>query len=227
MPTLAELRNGVYSDLADENAPHVFSQLQVEDFIRGGIADLNRVTPVDTIEDIAFVTDPDSGLITKFDYDTGIELPYRVEWRLFSDGSTGAVDEAVEGQSESTGYIFRRTSQGGHITFPQWWLVGMDPSLYGIRLHGYGARPLPPSVDETTVPSPVVDLSDQEVYSVRSYSKAAGFDLLAHDRSMFAQWQGQTNNTDVSPTQIMQMTANAKSDWNHQRGLIRTIRRYW
>jgi hypothetical protein len=76
------------------------------------------------------------------------------------------------------------------------------------------------------VPSPQVALSEEEIYSVRSYAKSEGYDLLSHDRSLFSQWQGQTNNTDVSPTQMMQMAGNAKQEWDRHRGLIRTVRRY-
>ena len=93
-------------------------------------------------------------------------------------------------------------------------------------MYGYGARPLPPSVTDPT-PSPETGLSETETYSVRAYAKSAGFDLLAHDRSLFAQWQGQTNNTDVSPTQMTQMAAGAKVEWDRQRGLIRVVRKQW
>ena len=79
-------------------------------------------------------------------------------------------------------------------------------------------------VDPT--PSPTIAISGEEEYSVRAYAKSAGFDMLAHDRGLFAQWQGQTNNTDVSPTQMMQMAGNAKQEWDRHRGLIRTVRRY-
>jgi hypothetical protein len=72
-----------------------------------------------------------------------------------------------------------------------------------------------------------VSVSGEEEFSVRSFARAQGFDMLAHDRSLFAQWQGQTNNTDVSPTQMMQMEANAKQEWLKHRSLIRVVRRYW
>ena len=225
MPTLADLTTAVYRDLADE-AKSVFSTLQVEDFIRGGIADLNRVSPTDTVEDLALTIDPDTGLITTFEYDTLINLPYRVEWRRESDGYAEVIPEAVEGYSGTHGFVFRQTPAGGHIELPGWMLSGVDGTLYSIRIHGYAARPLPESVVDPT-PSPAVSISPEEEYSVRAYAKSAGFDMLAHDRSLFAQWQGQTNNTDVSPTQMMQMAGNAKQEWDRHRGLIRTVRKYW
>lgn len=225
MPTLADLTEGVYRDLADDTKT-VFSTLQVEDFIRGGIADLNRVAPTDTVEDLALTLDVDTDLISVYEYDTLINLPYRVEWRRITDGYSQPIPEAVEGESGITGFVFRQTPGGGHIEFPGWMLKDVNGTVYGIRLHGYAVRPLPPSVVDPE-PSPAVAISPEEEYSVRAYAKSAGFDLLAHDRTLFAQWQGQTNNTDVSPTQMMQMAGNAKQEWDRHRGLIRTIRRYW
>jgi len=226
MPTLEELVDGVYRDLADE-AKEVFSVLQVEDFIRGGIADLNRVAPSDTTMNLALVLDPDTSIVTQFVYDIPIELPYSVEvvshedgqrWSLSSPGDHSLMDP-------QGGYTFRKTSTGGTIEFPAWYLRQFDATNYSIKISGYAVRPLPYTVE--LEPSPTVALSSEEEYSVRSYAKGEGFDLLAHDRSLFAQWQGQTNNTDVSPTQMMQMAANAKQEWNRHRGLIRTVRRYW
>jgi len=224
MPQFDDLVAGVYRDLADESEA-VFSRLQVEDFIRGGIADLNRVAPTDTIDDIDFVLDPDTGAIMAYEYATVIELPYRVETIRLSDGWGEVIPEIDSGQAQSTGFHFRQSPDGGIIAFPKWWLAQMDAAVWGIRLYGYAARPLPYTVDGE--PSPQVSLSQNDEYSVRAYAKSAGFDLLAHDRSLFGQWQGQSNNTDVSPTQMLQMAAGAKQEWDRHRGLIRVVRRYW
>jgi hypothetical protein len=226
MATLAELTDGVYRDLADE-AKEVFSVLQVEDFIRGGIAELNRVAPSDTFLMLPLVVDPDTGIVTQFLYDIAIELPYSVEVERMSDGARWSLSSPGDGglMDPQGGYTFRKTAAGGTIEFPAWYLRQFDAATLGIRVTGYAVRPLPFTVDGD--PSPEVGLSAEEEYSVRSYAKAEGYDLLAHDRSVFAQWQGQTNNTDVSPTQMMQMAGNAKSEWDRQRGLIRTVRRYW
>jgi hypothetical protein len=227
MATLLELTDGVYRDLADEAEPHVFSVLQVEDFIRGGIAELNRVAPSDTVYDIPLVADPDTGVVTQFSYDVPIELPYNVEVVRNSDGARWSMADPGDGgvMNPQGGYTFRRTATGGTIDFPAWWLRDFDPALLAIRLTGYAVRPLPYTIEGD--PSPTVPLSAEEAFSVRAFAKAEGYDLLAHDRSLFAQWQGQTNNTDVSPTQLMQMAGNAKSDWDRQRGLARVVRRYW
>lgn len=226
MSTLAELSQGVWRDLADEATPHVFSTLQVEDFIRGGIAELNDVAPSDIIYDLPLVTDPDTGIVTTFSYDIPINLPHRVEIIRTVDGYRWSLSEPEDGYVGTGGYDFRATAAGGTIDFPAWYLNQFDASSYLIRIHGYGARPLPASVVDPT-PSPDCGLSPEEEYTVRAYAKSAGFDLLSHDRSLFAQWQGQTNNTDVSPTQMMQMAAGASRDWDRQRGLNRVVRKFW
>lgn len=225
MATLAELADGVYRDLADE-AKQVFSILQIEDFIRGGISELNRVAPLDMTEGIALVTDIDTGVVTQWSYPTVIHLPYLVEYYRHTDGYAYVIGEGEPGQTGSHSYLFRATPTGGVIDFPQWWLMGFPASTHSIRVHGYGSRPLPESVVDPE-PSPETGLGSDEEYSVRAYAKSAGYDLLAHDRSLFAQWQGQTNNTDVSPTQVTQMAAGAKQEWDRHRGLIRVVRRYW
>jgi len=220
--TLNDLTAGVYRDLADEDKA-VFSTAQVQDFIRGGIADLNRVAPTDTFEDITLVTDVDTGKVIQFSYATIIQLPYRVEIRRLEDGWVWNLNEPVDGWVGSGGFNFYPTSDGGRIDFPIWALAEFPAATYGLRIHGYAARPMPdPVTPDTDLP-----LSVEEEYSVRAYARSQGFDTLAHDRSLFAQWQGQTNNTDVSPTQMMQMAAGAKQEWDRHRGLIRTVRRYW
>jgi hypothetical protein len=226
MPTLAELVKGVYRDLADE-AEAVFSTLQVEDFVRAGIADLNRVAPNEGVEEIALTVDPDTGIPTVFSYDIGIHLPYKVEIVRNADGYSWSLSDPGDdgGMEQSGGYNFFATAGGGTIEFPKWWLEAFPAGTHTIRVLGYMERPLPVTIEGQA--SPETGLSGTEEYSVRASAKSQGFDLLAHDRSLFAQWQGQTNNTDVSPTQITQMAQGAKSEWDRQRGLIRVVRRSW
>ena len=223
MALLSELVDGVYRDLADEGK-EIFTQKQVEDFVRAGIADLNRVAPVDTYEDVEFVADPDTGVITQWAYPLTIELPYRVTVRRVEDDYAVDLTTPVDGMVGTQPFEYRRTATGGTIEFPKWYLTNFNGLLYGIRVYGYALRPIPTS-DEGTI-DPAVSVSGEEEFSIRSFARAQGFDMLAHDRSLFAQWQGQTNNTDVSPTQMMQMEANAKQEWDRHRGLIRVVRRF-
>lgn len=218
--TLGTLIDAAYRDLADE-AKEVFSALQVEDFVRGGIAEINRISPQELKEVIDTHADPITGITSLYEFELDMDLIYRVEVERVADGWTTLLGEAVEGQTVSTGWVFRRLFNGGRLEFPKWWLREVNWNQYYLIVHGYRPRPQPANLGEE------VPLSDQEEYSVRAYARAMGYDLMAHDRSLFTQWQGQTNNSDVSPTQMMQMAASAKDEWDRHRGLIRTVRRYW
>ena len=159
MATLEELVGGVYRDLADE-AQEVFSTVQVEDFVRGGIVELNRVCPSDTIYDIPLEVDPETGDITQNVYDVPIELPYRVEVKRASDGYAFNISEPIDGWQGSGGIDFRKTAGGGTIEFPVWYLRQFRASEYGIRLHGYALRTIPYTIEGS--PSPTLPLSAEE-----------------------------------------------------------------
>jgi hypothetical protein len=235
MPTLDALTTSVFRDLADEGK-QVFTTLQVEDFIRGGIVELNRVAPLDTYEDIEFFSDIS-------EYPTMINLPYRVEVRGPGGVAVSPIPQVEPGESVTYGWAHRASGDAGVIEVG----VGIanaaaainDSERPHMRVYGYARRPIPASTmyelsdpddpESPMVPlaSPETGLSSDEEYAVREYAKAEGFTLLTHDRALFAQWQGQTNNTDVSPVMMMNMAAIARQEWNRKRGLIRTVRRYW
>jgi hypothetical protein len=214
MATLAELTAKVFRDLADESKT-VFSTAQVEDFVRGGIAELNRIAPYDTYADI----DLQTGITA---YYTGISHPYRVEVRSSKTGDIVPVAFESEDMGSLTGWTFkaRPDISGGTIEFPRDLIKALDATIWYARVHGYVERPNP------TTSTASVMLTFEDEYVVREYAKAEGFTLLTHDRALFAQWQGQTNNTDVSPTQMLNMAATAKQEWLRRRGLTRVVRRY-
>ena len=171
MATLAELVDGVPTATSPIEAEEVFSTLQVEDFIRGGIADLNRVSAdrhvVRTGTDHRRSTAPASS--TQFAYDIPIELPYRVEVLRRRTAGPTSISRAGRRLGAATGgYDFRRTPTGGADHLPD---VVAGPSsrhrLHGIRVHGYAARPLPYTV-EGAATSPETGLSAEEEYSVRA-----------------------------------------------------------
>ena len=220
MPTLGALTTSVYRDLADE-AKEVFSTLQIEDFIRHGMAELNRIAPQVAEIPLALSFDVDTGKMTTQTYQTTIDLPYMVEVRWLDNSQSIPLAPADMGQSFMSGYIFHRTNTGGTIILPPWIASFVDEDLHGVVLTGYTSRPIPYGTATN------VAISDEEEYLVRAYAKSQGYDLLSHDRAMFAQWQGQTNNSDVSPTQLMQMAGQAAQGWDRMRSLNRVVRRYF
>jgi hypothetical protein len=234
MPTLGELTTSVFRDLADEGK-QVFTTLQVEDFIRGGIVELNRVAPTDAVEDIDFV----SGQV---EYPTIMTLVYGASLRD-KTGRTVAVLSMLEpGQPHVYGYVHRIVGERGVIEVTPGLVDAVfadtteDANRPHIRLAGYARRPLPypysvlSDPDDTASPlvavDPRIELGGDEEFAIREYAKAEGFTLLTHDRSLYQQWQGQTNNTDVSPVMMLNMASTARAEWNRRRGLIRTVRRY-
>jgi hypothetical protein len=227
MPTLDEMTNAVFRELADESKT-VFSTAQVQDFVRAGVAEISRIAPYDAVETIDLKANT-------FLYSTKLNHVYRVELRGPSgativvpveDGENGwqtgwtFLKSTVEGRPiPPTGAGAEYTFQGGVIELP-YSVSTVNPDLYSIRLYGYAPRINPLSGTWG------LTLSFAEEMAVREYAKAEGFTLLTHDRALFAQWQGQTNNTDVSPTQMMNMAATAKQEWSRRRGRMRVVRRY-
>jgi hypothetical protein len=226
MTTLATMVQRIYRDLADE-AQEVFTNTMVEDFVREGIAELNRIAPPEVSVNIALTVDDATNRVMVDTYNIPIDLPYRVAKVWFDGRGTygmQTIPAAEDGVDEMAyGFLFRRTPTGGVITFPRVVIDSIDPDYQGLNVAGYGSRPMP----FTGTVSPTLSLSEEEEYLIRVFGRSRGYDVLSHDRSLFAQWQGQTNNSDVSPTQMMQMAANAANDWDRQRGLNRVVRKYW
>jgi hypothetical protein len=224
--SLSSLVTGTYRDLADETH-NVFTLDQVEDFIRAGVAELNRIAPLETYDDITLVAGT-------ADYPTDIVLPYAV--RLMSpDGvRLGDLVQTNDFDQISYGWNHRVTGSTASIEIPMNmanWAAALDdpPTL---RVYGYSNRDMPYRTQLTPGPPPTYDdpqvaVGEDDAFSVREYAKAQGYDMLAHDRSLFAQWQGQSNNTDVSPVMMMNMAAQAQSTWHSRSRLVTTIRRYW
>jgi hypothetical protein len=49
--------------------------------------------------------------------------------------------------------------------------------------------------------------------------------MLLHDRTLYQQWQTQANNSDVSPTQLLQMASTFKQEWSDLRKRVVRLRR--
>jgi hypothetical protein len=234
MPTLGALTNSVFRDLADENEPHTFTTPQVEDFIRGGIVELNRVAPTDTVEVIGLVEG-------QTEYNTDLTLVYGASIRDAEGRTLDVLDPLEPGEPHTYGFVHRAVGDGGVIEITPGLVAKImayeDNERPHLRFAGYARRPIPywgsvlsdpedPN-SEMMALDPETGLGYDEEYAVREYAKAEGFTLLTHDRALFQQWQGQSNNTDVSPVMMLNMAATARQEWNRKRGLIRVVRRYW
>lgn len=204
-PTRTALRDSIARDLRD-TANAVFTSDDLDDFINFGIAEVNRVYPVEDIEELD-ITDAEVHV-----YDTTLEHIWRAEiWR---DGD----------------FFFRitpneaETSRGGWELYAQQFhmpkfanTLNVDTDV--IRLWGYRGRAA------LTGDSDVLEGDLDAEMGIRLYAQVAGYQRLVSDRSLFQQWQTQSNNTDVSPTQLTNMLSLKQGEWEALRHRIRRIRR--
>jgi hypothetical protein len=190
----------------------------VHDFIREGIVELNRTSPLDGHEEFPLIAG-------QIEYKTNAHLPYRVELCGPGGYRVEVLQQVEPGDAVTYGWAHRQWGDGGMLELPRSLVDAVmsmaDTDRPYIRIYGYANRSMP------QVGSDPTGLDPNAEAAVRQYAKSAGFTLLTHDRALFAQWQGQSNNTDTSPTQMMNMAAQATREWQRTRGLIRTVRRYW
>lgn len=203
-PTLAELRASVLRDLRDP-AGNAFSSAEVDDYIAGGLADLNAVAPIESSENLAFV-------VGQTAYATVLKHPYRVEvWR--EGKPLTQVPYNVDNLMQQGWEWF-----GGTITLPQGYLLTL---VLGDQLiaYGYTERDYP-EVDTDTI-----ECDAGGEFAIRKYATAQGYGSLSSDRALFQQWQAQANNADVTPAGLEGMRTRAEAMWdrerNHQRILLR------
>jgi hypothetical protein len=217
-PTLAELRTTVARSLRDVNGD-VFTDADLNDFIYEAIADLSAYRPVPSIEHWEWGEEAIVGnqpMFVDLTYIWHVEVfianqaqfmippneqgyHYRNGWEMFG------VDERL------------RLSAYWYAVLDQMFYAGLSPDIvmYGYREH------FQPGADDD-----VLDLQSMtDELCVRLYARMAGFNRLNHDRGLYQQWLAATNNTDVSPTQIQGMLAQADDTYTRQRRRATLIRR--
>jgi hypothetical protein len=206
---LEGLRNAVANDLRDKDFK-TFSKDQVDDLIREGMAELDRLRPIEQIEAL----DPTSWPVLP----TTLQQVFLVEgagpsgtltpgWKPYAESARGPA-------GSSDGWdVF-----GGAIVFP----AGSLPPVVGtqVRAWGYGGRDQP--WDPTDVPE-FLDATDEE--AVRCYARWQGFEGLLHDRALYQQWQTQTSVSDVSTTQLLQTASSFSQEWSNLRKRLTRLRR--
>lgn len=202
-PTLVQLRTGVARDIRDPNF-RTFTAPYVDDLINAGIEEVGRLYPKESILTLTPVPgQADYAMPT-------IQTAFRVE--VVSAGQTQEMDENT-GVSGSGWEVF-----AGSLRLPQ----GAANSLSGsstLRVWGYANR------TQLAADGDVSDLDSTAEWGVRRYARAQAFTAMNNDRALFKQWQGQSNNTDVSPNQLNQMVSLYSSEWDRQRNYLRRLRR--
>ena len=204
-PTLAQLRTRVARDLRDPNM-RTFLSAYVDDLINSGIEEVSRLYPREVVLEIA----PLAGTYT---YAVDIDTAFRAEiWR---SGALASVLTENDGTSSQTGWdLF-----GGQLRLPRSVIDSAVPATDEIHLWGYAHRP------QLVVDADVSVLDDTAEWGVRRYARAQAFALMQNDRALFKQWQGASQNTDVSPNQLNQMVSLYASEWDRTRNYLRRLRR--
>jgi hypothetical protein len=219
-PTRAVLKDSIRRALRDDGT--VFSTDLLDDFINESMADLSVVRPVETTITVPFDPTQITGL-DPADYANFIHV-WMVEARAAGSGYQtrivipfGQPGEYIE----RNGWDFYDET----VVFSQWWFARLNELVdttgaVTIFLWGYRNHHWP--LDDASV----MDLQDSVDHRlVMRHIKALGFQSLESDRSLYQQWLAATNNTDVSPTQLQGMRAQAEQSYERLRKQVQRPKR--
>jgi len=203
-PTRLTLQAAISRDIHDASNK-TFSTNEVNDLINMGIAELNQLQPVEYLDDVALTAD-----IFTYTLDTRVDQVIRVE--LWRDSVFYRQLPAKDGNSLSGWDFFGLT-----LLLPT--NTVFDDSTDQLRVYGYRGRD--PLTDDADVAE--IDLEGETL--IRAYAQFAVFERLISSRSLFQQWQTNSNNTDVSPTQLWNFANLYASVWRDMRMRMKRLRR--
>jgi hypothetical protein len=206
MTTLAELRTKVARDIRDPNFA-TFTTTQVDDFINGGMMEVSRVYPKEVVDDITPVADT-------YAYDTTARTPFRVE--LYDQNGAFLAHIPMNGDESSQGGWEWFAEQ---VRLPQGHVNEAVGSSYFWRVWGYGERA------QLTADGQVADLDVDGEWGVRTYSRWMAYQTMAAERALFKQWQAQSQNTDITQSQMQAMVLTYSQEWDRARNHLRRLRR--
>lgn len=203
--TLSNLQTQVARDLRDA-ANAVWSTDELGDLINAGIDALADFYPKEVVD---FSTTITSGVYSYALPSTFTQV-YKIDIYSTSSSYLGAYAPSL-GDSDS-GW----ETHGNVI-----WLspLNIPTASYKLRLFGYG-RYLQLSASSSTT-----DMDATGIWAVRAFCKAEGFYALMYDRAKFAQWGTDQTNSDVSATQMLQMSSVARQTWRNQQQRLRRMRK--
>jgi hypothetical protein len=204
-PTRALLRQSISRDVQDPNN-RTFTSDEINDLINEAIVELNRLRPKEYVGDIA-LTD---GVYSYSLADDLVRAVFKVEvWR---DGAFYHSPAEIEGDA-TTGWDFF----AGSLYIPAWSFLNADTDV--IRVWGYSDR------EGLILDIDVLDAHMEGEQIIRAYAKNTIFQRLATDRALFGQWQTQSNNSDVSATQLLGMSQVFGQRWRELERKARMLRR--
>jgi len=211
MSTLQEIRTKVANEVRDPLLS-TFTSSQIDQLVNNGIIEINVVWPKEYYEELAG-SDVDN-LVSSGTLPTArVTSLFRVEW--FRDGTYRALIPENQADESQGGWEFFADI----LALPSGIANAVDSSTDTIRLWGYTDRAL------LANDADVADLNDAQEWGVRAYAKWQAFVLMSHERALFTQWQAQSQNKDISPTQLAQMVGLYASEWQDIRKHLRRQRR--
>lgn len=203
-PTLSTLRTRVSRDLRDPTNA-TFTTAMVDDLVNSAIMELNRLAPRESKELIG------SGFMQA--NPTVLEYVFRVEMQRDSDAVVVAnIPPADEGSQSG----WEHWSGSVYVPKALSDTYGGDHSLV---LWGYVGRAV------LTTGASVSDLTDEEEFAVRLHCRLSAYSMLLAERGLFKQWQGASQNSDISTPQLQSMVSLYSREWDNMRRRLYIIRR--
>jgi hypothetical protein len=206
-PDFDHLKDAVALDLRDVLFK-TFTEPMVGSLINEGIAELDRLRPWPRVVALAW-TYPATDIALGRQQIIALEAQNYTDapWRYVPQCSRTFEGIAADGWDQ----------WGDTLILPQGILTS-DTTAF--RALCYEDRD--PLKNETDV-AQFFDMTDEEV--VRAYARWTALEMLLHDRTLYQQWQTQANNSDVSPTQLLQMASTFKQEWSDLRKRAVLLRR--
>lgn len=206
MPTLAELQDKVSRDLRDPTRK-VFTDEYLTDLINAGLEEVGRIYPSEVIVTIGVLDDT-----YQYDMQTASSI-YRVE--VFRDDTFESVVAEGDGENSQSGWDL----WAGSLRVPKGVVDTLTPGTHWFHVWGYQRYP------QLVLDTDNVGLDDSAEWGVRRYARASAFTIMHSDRALFRQWQGASQNSDVTVNQLNQMVGFYTSEWDRTRNYLRRLRR--
>lgn len=220
MTTLADLKTVLARDLQDASNA-TFSPTDLGDFINSALTELGRVAPARFIEDVTPLADT---------------LSYVLQSAVFSAPVPELEIQRVELWDGSTtpdtylGKLFPVRTERDRTSAAGWEFVAgtlyvsnkiegqVDPAVHYYKVFGY--RPYA----KLTSDSDTVGVSNEVEEAVRELARIHGIRRLVANRTLFAQWQTRSRNTDTTFAGLLNDLNMATTEWRKKVKEIYVIR---
>lgn len=215
MSTFTDLVTALAVDLRDPSNK-TFTTTMLGNFITEALVEVGRLAPARFQQDIT----PLANTLIYSLHSTGdpeIELSRVEVWDI-----TFTPDRFVTVLVPSSGEHVDESSTGWRVWNGSLYLSNgqedwIDPAIHLIRVWGWA--PYPVVSGSTAMP-----VSTELEWAVRLRARLLGLYSLLASRNVYSQWQGQSNNTDITPANIMSQIAQSEDEWRRRSRAITILR---